>query len=100
MACKKAKGKRAKTRDKLRRTRKYKRLTVNKRLRNFNSGQKVQIYIDPSIHSGMPNHRYQGLVGVVKKKQGRQTFEVEVKKGGLMRSLLVNAAHLKVLAIK
>lgn len=97
MACKKAKGKRAKTRNKLRRKRKFGKLTVNKRLSVFEDGEKVQIHIDPSVHSGFPNPRYQGFVGTVDGKQGPYTFKIAFKLGRTKKICLVNGAHLKVL---
>ena len=97
MACKKAKGKRAKTRNKLKRKRKFGKLTVNKRLSVFEDGEKVQIHIDPSVHSGFPNPRYQGFVGTVSGKQGPYTFKVVFKQGRTKKTELVNGAHLKVL---
>lgn len=100
MACKKAKGKRAKTRNKLKRKRKFGKLTVNKRLSVFENGEKVQIHIDPSVHSGFPNPRYQGFVGTVDGKQGPYTFKVSLKLGRTKKICLVNGAHLKVLKMQ
>ncbi|MFH1239720.1 MAG: 50S ribosomal protein L21e [Candidatus Diapherotrites archaeon] len=100
MACKKAKGKRAKTRQKLRRKKGMKKLTVNKQLSVFDEGEKVQINIDPSVHSGFPNPRYQGFVGTVDGKQGPHTFKVSFKLGRTKKMCLVNGAHLKVLKMQ
>ena len=97
MASKKAKGKRSKTRQKLRRKRRMGKLTITKLLRVFDKGQRVQINIDPSIHSGLPDARYQGLSGTVEGRQGKQTFRISLKLGKKLKTLLVNSAHLKVL---
>lgn len=91
MASKKAKGKRAKTRDKGKRRRT--RATVNKKLRNFRKGCKVTLMIDSSIHSGMPPMRYHGLTGTVQGKRG-SVFLIELKDGNLSKFLLVHPAHL------
>ncbi|MFH1225506.1 MAG: 50S ribosomal protein L21e [Candidatus Diapherotrites archaeon] len=91
MASKKAKGKRAKSRDKGKRRRT--RATVNKKLRNFRKGCKVTLMIDSSIHSGMPPMRYHGLTGTVQGKRG-SVFLIELKDGNLSKFLLVHPAHL------
>ena len=100
MACKKAKGKRAKTRNKLRRRKRMGKLTVNKQLSVFDDGEKVQINIDPSVHSGFPNPRYQGFTGTVDGTQGPRTFKVSFKLGKTKKMCLVNGAHLKVLKMQ
>ena len=92
MANKKARGTRAKTRAKFARKSKQ-RATVNKLVQDFVVGERVKVIIDSSIHSGLPNKRYQGSTGVVLGKQGR-LFNVKVRKGSLIRQLLVSAAHL------
>ena len=92
MASKKARGKRAKTRRLLKR-RNIPRPTVNKMVQEFGDGQRVRIKIDPSMHSGMPDARYQGFNGIVVGKQGKM-FEIKVKKGGLEKQLLIAAVHL------
>ena len=92
MSNKKAKGVRAKTRDKFKR--RGKRLSVNKLLREFKAGDRVQVNINSSVHSGMPFKRYQGISGVVTGMQGR-SLRVALREGNAYRTLIVNAAHLK-----
>jgi len=94
LASKKAKGPRAKTRDKFKR--KASRLSVNKILRDFTQGDTVQVNINSSFHSGMPHRRYQGISGKILGKQGA-AFKVAVKEGNAPRTLIVAAAHLKAL---
>ncbi len=91
MACKKAKGKRAKTRSKL--TRRCSRATPNRLLREIPLGTTVQIAIDSSVHSGMPHHRFQGKSGIVKGRQGR-AYNVELRDGNTLKSLVIGAAHI------
>jgi len=91
MANKKAKGKRAKTRRKMRsRDRK----TVNQLVQGFEEQEHVQICLDSSIHSGLPDTKYHGFSGKIVGKRG-SAYEVEVKDGGILRVLVVNPAHLK-----
>lgn len=92
MANKKARGKRAKTRRLLKRG-SIPKPSVNKQMQVFGMGDRVGIKIDPSIHSGMPDARYQGLTGTVVGKQGR-VFNVEVRKGFLTKHVLLSAGHL------
>ena len=90
MSSKKAKGLRAKQRDKLKRK---ERPTVNKLLQEIDKGAYVKIKINSSVHSGMPHHRYHGLTGRVSGRKGK-AYLVDVKLGNQPRELIVHAAHL------
>ena len=92
MVNKKARGKRAKTRAKLKG--KGGRPTINKILKPLDSGTKVQVDIRPDMHRGMPPAIYQGASGVVEGKQGK-AYKVNVKKGKLAKILVVTGIHLK-----
>ena len=90
MPNKKAKGKRAKQRDKMKRK---ERPTVNKLLQHIENGSVVKIKINSSVHSGLPHYRYQGLTGKVSGRKGR-AYVVDVKLGNQPRELIIHAAHL------
>ncbi|MCX6798836.1 MAG: 50S ribosomal protein L21e [Candidatus Diapherotrites archaeon] len=92
MSCKKARGKRAKTRSKL--TRREGKATVNILLAKFNTGEIVLVDIRPEIHSGLPDAIYQGVVGNVVGQRGK-AYIVDVHKGNSPKQLLVHPAHLK-----
>jgi len=92
MSGKPPKGIRKKTRSKLKR--KGPKITVNKILQNIPAGERVQINIDPSVHSAMPHPRYHGLSGTVIGKRGK-AYEVKVKLGNQQNMLVVNSVHLK-----
>ena len=92
MVNKKARGKRAKTRSKLRK--RPGRATVNEVLKPFAEGTAIQIDIRPEMHKGMPPAIYQGSYGVVDGKQGT-AYLVSVRKGGLENTLVVHGIHLK-----
>lgn len=94
MPNKKAKGKRAKTRRKLR-NRKPK-PSVNRLLAELPTGTAVQISINSSVHSGIPHHRWQGKTGTVTGKRGL-AFEVDVAERKQHRTLVVGSAHLNTL---
>jgi len=91
MVNKKAKGKRSKTRSKMKK--KGGKATVNELLKPFEEGTRIQVNIRPEIHSGMPASIYQGAFGVVEGKQG-SIYKVAIKKGNLEQVLLVNGIHL------
>lgn len=93
MVSKKAKGKRAKTRSKLKR--KGHKASVNKLLQDLKTGTTVQIKIDSSIHSGIPSARYQGLTATVKGKRGL-AYTLELKEGNLSKYLIVHPGHLSI----
>ena len=92
MVNKPAKGKRSKTRSKFKREKH--RLTITKQLAQFATGTSVHIDIDSSVHSGLPDSRFQGLTGVVVGKQG-SAFVVDVMVGNAKKKIIVTAAHLK-----
>jgi large subunit ribosomal protein L21e len=69
-------------------------LTINKILADFAIGQIVHMNIDPSVHSGLPHSRYQGLTGIVVAKQGK-VFCVRLNNGNQSLDLFVHPAHLK-----
>jgi len=92
MVNKKAKGKRSKTRSKLKK--KAGKATITEILQPLETGAKVQINIRPEMHSGMPPAVYQGSIGVIKEKQG-EAYKVGVKKNNLEKTLIVHSIHLK-----
>ncbi len=87
-----AKGKRSKTRSKFKREKK--RLTIGKQMAEFRNGANVHIDIDSSVHSGLPDSRYQGLTGTVVGKRGK-AFVVDVYQGNALKQIVVTASHLK-----
>ncbi|MFH1391418.1 MAG: 50S ribosomal protein L21e [Candidatus Diapherotrites archaeon] len=90
MPNRKAKGKRAKTRDKFKSKRK---ITVNKLLQQIPIGSKADIRIESSVHSGIPDKKFHGFTGEVVGKQGR-AYLIELKRQGV--KLVVGPAHLDV----
>lgn len=63
-------------------------------LRQFEIGERVAIDIDPSQHSGMPHHRFQGRIGRVIGIQGR-AYLVEVIDGSVRKIVVSSPVHLK-----
>ncbi|MFQ6073997.1 MAG: 50S ribosomal protein L21e [Candidatus Bathyarchaeia archaeon] len=91
----KSKGYRAKTRSLLKRKPREKGKTgLSKVLREYSSGEKVVVKIDPSVHGGMPHRRYHGRVGVIAKKRGR-AYIVNVTQGNATKQIIVRPEHLE-----
>lgn len=91
----KSRGYRAKTRSLLKRKPREKGKTgLSKILREYDSGEKVVIKLDPSVHKGMPHRRYHGRIGVVVKKRGR-AYVVNVTQGDATKQIIVRSEHLE-----
>jgi len=92
---KKSKGYRAKTRSLLKRKPREKGKTgLSKVLREYISGEKVVVKINPSIHKGMPHRRYHGRIGVIAKRKGR-AYVVNVTQGDATKQIIVRPEHLE-----
>ena len=65
------------------------------KLKNLSNGDKVVIIVNPTYHKGMPHRRYQGRIGVIKRKRG-DSYEVKVTKGNKEVLLIVPPEHLRV----
>jgi len=66
---------------------------VNKYLQEFNPGDKVHITLVSNHHSGMPQPKYRGSTGQIKRKQGK-CYVVEVKDMKKMKELILHPVHL------
>jgi large subunit ribosomal protein L21e len=67
---------------------------VSRAIREYKIGDKVHIEIDPSVHRGMPNPKFQGKTGVVIGTRG-SAYIVEVRDGNAIKEINVRAEHLK-----
>lgn len=67
---------------------------VNEFLKPFKIGDLAAISIEPSVHSGMPHHGFQGLTGRVIGVQG-SCYHVKVRVGGKEKDILAGSVHLK-----
>ncbi|MGC8556986.1 MAG: 50S ribosomal protein L21e [Fervidicoccus sp.] len=64
----------------------------------YNVGDKVMIYINPSIHKGMPHRRFHGRTGVIVGRRGR-AYIVELYEGSVKRALFVRPEHIRPLTV-
>jgi len=87
-------GERKRTRKKLSKKKRERGLSpISRAIQSFEPGEKVHIRIDPSIHKGMPHHRFQGLTGEVKGERGR-AYIVEIADSKRKKNLFIRAEHL------
>jgi large subunit ribosomal protein L21e len=87
-------GERKNTRKKLSKKKRERGLSpISRAIQRFETGEKVHIRIDPSIHKGMPHHRFHGLTGEVKGERGR-AYLVEISDGKQKKDLFIRAEHL------
>ena len=90
----KAKGFRRKTRSLLRRKPRERGKTgLSKILHEYETGEKVVVKIDPSVHKGMPHRRYHGRIGVIVNKRGR-SYVVNVTQGKAVKEIIVRPEHI------
>ncbi len=90
-----SKGFRSKTRRKLKK--RGKRTTITESLKEFNTGERVVVKINPSIHKGMPHPRFYGRSGIVIEKRGN-AYSIQIKDGNKQKILISRPEHLKVIA--
>ncbi len=88
-------GKRGKTRSKFKKH--GPKVSVNDIMREFAKGDKVQIVVDSSYHSGLPDKSFHGLTGIVEKKRG-EGYEIAVMKGDQPLTVVTTSVHMKKLA--
>lgn len=89
-----SRGTRTKTRNVLKKRARARGLSpITKGLQTFETGEKVNIIIDPSIHKGMPFSRFHGLTGVVTGERG-SAYEVTVKDGNKTKMVVARPEHL------
>ncbi|MEM2934059.1 MAG: 50S ribosomal protein L21e [Methanocellales archaeon] len=90
-----SRGERRKTRDRLSKTIREKGLSpVSRAVREYKIGERVHIEIDPSVHRGMPNPKFQGKTGRIIGMRG-SAYIVEVSDGNAIKEINIRAQHLK-----
>ena len=89
-----SRGTRSKTRQILKKKPRARGLSpITRGFQTFETGEKVNIVIDPSIHNGMPHSRFHGLTGVVTGVRGT-AYEVSVNVSGKMKIVVSRPEHL------
>lgn len=90
-----SKGIRSKTRHVLQKKKRERGLSpITYALQEFSVGEKVNIVIDPSIHGGMPHHRFQGKTGDILERRGN-AYMIEIRDGNKLKDIIVRPEHLR-----
>jgi large subunit ribosomal protein L21e len=88
-------GSRRKTRHKLqKRKRDRGKVTITRKLQEFNIGDKVRILQEPAVQKGMPSAHFKNTVGKVVKKQGK-SYVIEVKDFKMLKKVISAGVHLR-----
>lgn len=69
-------------------------LSITKYFAKFNDGDKVQLILEPAVHTGIFHKRFYGRVGKVCGKQGGCYF-VKIKDINKFKNVLVHPIHLR-----
>lgn len=87
-------GLKRKSRYKLKKERRQKgKVSVSRFMQVFNTGQKVHLSIEPSIHKGDYHPKYIGKTGVVKGSRGK-CYKVTINDKGKEKLLIIHPVHL------
>jgi large subunit ribosomal protein L21e len=63
-------------------------------LRDYKSGEKVNIIINSTIHKGQPHKRFHGKTGEIIGKRG-QSYLISIKDGNKSKIIISRPEHLK-----
>jgi len=92
---KRSKGYRSKSRGILRRPpRQRGQRSLGYILREYEVGEKVGLYVDPSTHAGEPHRRYHGKTGKIMGKRG-SSYLVQVRDGRSLKTVIVRPEHIR-----
>jgi len=87
-------GTRTKTRQKFQKKARARGMSpITRGFQTFESGERVNIVVDSSIHNGMPHSRFHGLTGVISGPRG-SSYEVSVKVGNKTKMVVARPEHL------
>jgi len=70
------------------------RFSIAEALQDFKPNDQVIIKVNPSVHRGMPQPRFQGRLATVVEKRGN-AFVVEIKDGNKTKQLISKPEHLR-----
>lgn len=88
-------GFRRKTRSKLKRSpREHGKISLTRYFQQLESGDRVNLNINPSVHRGMFFPRFHGKTGVVTGKRG-SCYEVAIKDGNKEKIVIAHPIHLR-----
>ena len=92
---KRTRGFRSKSRKKLtKKVRKGRANVISRAMEKFESGEKVAIVIDPSVHHGMPHPRYHGITGEIIEMQGK-AYVIKISDKNKIKHIIALPEHLR-----
>jgi len=88
-------GLRRKTRYKLKKERRRKgKISITRYFQEFNTGDRVNLIVEPAVQKGMYHPRFMGKSGLVTGKTG-ECYHVEIKDMDKKKTVVVHPVHLK-----
>lgn len=88
-------GFRRKTRYKLRKEKRNRgKISMTNYFQSFRMGDRVSLYVEPSVQKGMYRPTFMGKAGIIKGMRGR-CYEVSIKDGGKKKMLIIHPVHLR-----
>ena len=91
---KRSRGTRSKSRHVLRKRPRERGISsITRAIQQFEIGEHVNINLDPSVHKGMPHHRFHGYTGKIEGMQG-DAYLVGISVGKKHKTLIVRSEHL------
>lgn len=69
-------------------------ISLSRYFQTFDVGQRANLVVEPSVHEGLYTPRFHGKTGLIKGMQGK-CYLVEIKDGGVTKTLIVHPAHLQ-----
>lgn len=88
-------GTRRKSRDKLKKDiRRKGKISFSAYFQAYNIGDRVNLFLEPSVHEGMFHARFHMKSGVVKGKRGF-SYEVSINDKGKEKMLIIHPIHLR-----
>lgn len=87
-------GPRRKTRSKFRKSMNEKgKIPINRYFQQLQSGDKVVLKLEPSVHKGMYFRRFHGKSGTIRSKRG-SCYEILIRDGNKQKMLIVHPVHI------
>jgi large subunit ribosomal protein L21e len=90
-----SRGFRTRTRGKLTKRHRDKKLNVISRLlTEYTEGDKVHIVLEPSVHKGMPHPRFHGMTGTIIGKRGN-AYLIQIRDKKKNKTIIASPEHIR-----
>jgi len=68
-------------------------IPINRYFQQLQSGDKVVLKLEPSVHKGMYFRRFHGKSGTIRSKRG-SCYEILIRDGNKQKMLIVHPVHI------